>query len=238
MNNGDMRDGINPTAEFIANQHTGQFVKLLPDTLMIKGAKNDRGFDQGYALKKLNKKEYILIDVVELATKNAVEELINDGSTISGILITSDTVLRDAYADLETLSKDAGGADIYLHPNSSAEKDFATKSLRGSNAKLNSYGLDIIELPGKIPAVLVCARSNGGMLFPGDSAKGSAYDTDQSIFTRAKLDNKSQEFDLVEFWRAFNLEFRYLFPRQGKPEIDLEAGTRTDILNRLSRGGS
>lgn len=50
-----MRDGINSTAEFIAQQHTGQFVKLLPDDLMIKGAKNDGGFDQGYAFKKFNK---------------------------------------------------------------------------------------------------------------------------------------------------------------------------------------
>lgn len=53
---------------------------------------------------------------MQLATKEAVEELIHNGNTISGILITSDTILRDAYDDLENLSIDAGGADIYLHP--------------------------------------------------------------------------------------------------------------------------
>lgn len=238
MNNEDMRNGINPTAEFIADQHTGQFVKILPDTLMIKGAKNDRGFDLGYAVKKFNKKEYVLIDVVELATKEAVQDLIKNGNKISAILITSDTVLRDAYSDLETLSKDAGGADIYVHPNISTDGNFETKNLSSSDALLNEFGLDIHELPGKTRAVLVYARSNDGMLFPGDSAKGSAYDTNRSMVTRDKLENKGQEFDLVEFWREFDQEFRYLFPRQGKPEIELEAGTRTDILNRLSRGES
>jgi hypothetical protein len=43
--------------------------------------------------------------------------MVKDGSTISAILITGKEVLNEAYGDLESLSRDAGGAEIYIHPD-------------------------------------------------------------------------------------------------------------------------
>jgi len=39
-------EGITPTAAFLSNLHSGKFRELLPGIFIIKGAKNDRGFDQ------------------------------------------------------------------------------------------------------------------------------------------------------------------------------------------------
>jgi hypothetical protein len=68
MNNDQNQRGITPTADFIANQHTGKFIEILPHTYMIKGAKNDRGFDQAYAVSDSRNREFVLIDVVQEAT--------------------------------------------------------------------------------------------------------------------------------------------------------------------------
>lgn len=237
MNNEKRTNGINPTPEFIVNKHTGKFITLLPHTYIIKGAKNDRGFDQGYALQKPNKKEFILIDVVELASKEAVKTLQKDGNKILAILITGDTVMNDIYADLETLSKDAGGAEIYVHPKNSVEGNFSARDLTANDELLRSLNLEVQDLPAyKKGAALIFSGLNNGMLFPGDSAKGAAYDTNDLTFTREKLQNKSDEFSMAGLWSTYNKDFTYFFPRKGKPDIDIDGGTRTDILNRLSRG--
>lgn len=107
-------EGMNPTPEFISKQHTGKFIQLLPDTYMIKGGKNDRGCDQGYVIKRRNQDEYVLIDVVDRAMKEAVDELINNGGQIRALLLSGENVLQDAYADLNTISEDFGGADVYV----------------------------------------------------------------------------------------------------------------------------
>jgi hypothetical protein len=119
-------EGITPTAASIRDLHTGKFREILPKILMIKGAKNPRGFDQGYGI--LNGKDIVLIDVVEEACKEAVEYLLHNGYDIKAHLITGKGVANDAYADFKTLSKDAGDADVYIHPDITPQ-DFETKAL-------------------------------------------------------------------------------------------------------------
>lgn len=233
----DNTTGITPTPKFIADQHTGKFFQLLPNLYMIKGAINDRGFDQAYAVQKRNKEEYILIDAVGLATKEAVEKLLSNGHKIEAILITNQNVLNDAYADLQTISEDAGGAAIYMHPKNTVKDDFPTKDLNGNDALLNNYNLSIYDLPGiDNGASLIYYDQNGGILFTGDSAKGSAYDTDEFTFTRDTIENKTKDFEVGQSWIQFEPDFSYLFPRQGKPAVQIDAGTRSDILNKLRRG--
>lgn len=231
--------GINPTAEFIDNQHTGKFVELLPGTYMIKGAINDRGFDQAYALTNNNRKELILIDVVEEAYREAVQTIVKDGYKIKAILITGKTVLNDAYGDLETLSEDAGGAKIYLHPDIQPETDLEVNDLINSDSLISSFNLEIFELPpNKTGEVLVFSSKNEGMLFAGDSAKGSDYDSDTFIFSREKQEKQSDEFEVSKYWQNFSKEFTYFFPRMGKPAIEVDSRTRSNIFNWLSRGSS
>lgn len=235
----DKMNVYSPSPDFIKGQDTGEFIKILPDTFVIKGAKNDRGFDQGYAIRHLNRKDYILIDVVEEATREAVERLVNGGFNIRAIFITGESVMKDAYADLATLSKDAGGADIYAHRRISKETDFEVKSITAKDPVMKSFDLDVQELTGdKSGAVLIYSDLNDGMLFTGDSAKGSAYDSDRFTFVREKEENESDEYALAENWSTYDKEFKYLFPRQGKPAFEVDGGTRTDILNRLSRAAS
>src|SRR5690554_1449956 len=94
-------EGITPTAAFIRDLHTGIFQELLSGVFMIKGAKNDRGFDQAYGILK-GKKELVLIDMVEEAYKEALDHLLHNGYNIKAILITGKAVSNDCYADFET----------------------------------------------------------------------------------------------------------------------------------------
>lgn len=230
-------EGINPTAEFIANQHTGKFIKILPGTYIIKEAKNELGFDQGYALANGNSKELLLIDVVEEASKAAVESVQHEGYKIKAILITGQTVLDDAYADLETISSNAGGAPVYLPAGLSPKEDFSVETLDNNDSLLKSYNLDIQIIQGSRDRMaLIYSSRNEGMLFAGDAARGAEYKSDIFTFSRPKKEKQGEEFELSRFWKSFPKEFYYFFPRKGKPAIEVDRRTRTTLLDRLSRG--
>ncbi|MCM4156815.1 hypothetical protein [Gramella sp. AN32] len=224
------------SAEFIQKSESGKFLKLIPDTFIIKGDEVDGVQNQAYALRHLNRRDMILIDVVEKSTKNAVKKLIEEGYNIKGILITCDTILKTAYADLKTISEDAGGAPIYAHPRNNFKDTFRTKDITAKDQILTSFGINIFDLPGSDGAsVVVYSDFNDGMLFPGEDAVGSNYDTETSTFSRPEKKNSNNDYGLAESWAAFDTEFTYLFPRKGKPGFNLEEGNQIDIINTLGK---
>lgn len=224
------------SAEFIKQAEPGKFHKLIPDTFIIKGEKTELGYNQGYAIRHINRQDMILIDVVEESTKDAVKNLVEKGYKIKGIFLTCDGVMKSAYADLKTISEDAGGAPIYAHPLNSIKDNFKTKDITVNKDAVKSFGLRIFDLPGDGGAsVLIYSEINDGMLFPGDDAMGSDYDSDLNTFDRPKWKKDNDNFGLAESWGAFKEEFAYFFPRKGKPGFNLDEGTQTDILTRLSR---
>ncbi|WP_029038771.1 MBL fold metallo-hydrolase [Salinimicrobium xinjiangense] len=226
-------EGIAPTAASIRDLHTGKFREVLPGILMIKGAKNPRGFDQGYGI--LKGKDLVLIDIVEEAYKEAVEYLLHNGFNIKAILITGKGVTKDAYADFESLSKDAGDADIYVHPDITPQ-DYETKALNRRDELLSKFDLEPHVVPGKEGQVVLYCSKHNGIVFTGDSALGSDYGTDELLFTRGREQKGKEAFPVEEFWQGFSKDFDYFFPRQGKPAIEVDVRTRTSLLDRLARG--
>lgn len=225
------------TPEFIAKGETGKFLKLIPDTFIIKGDVREEGFNQGYAIRHLNQKDIVLIDVVEKATKEAVKKWVKDGYNIKAILISNTSVYKNAYDNLKTISEDAGGAPIYVHPMITLKEDFKIKDITAKkNEIFKSFGLTIYNLPGNGGgSVLIHSDINGGMLFTGEDALGSPYDSALNEFTRPKMKSKNDEFGLAESWGAYEQPFSYLFPLRGKPVYNLEEEDQSDILNKLSR---
>ncbi len=224
------------SAEFIQKGETGKFLKLIPDTFIIKGSEEEKGFNQGYALRHLNRKDILLIDVVEKETLKAVKLLLEEGYTIKGILLSNSSVYKNAYADLKTLSEDAGGVPIFAHPRNSIKDDYKTKDITAKHEVLKHFDISIYDLPGNGGgSVLIYSDNNDGMLFTGEDAIGSSYDSEENSFTRPIMDSKNSEFGLAESWGSFDEDFAYLFPLHGKPGFNLEEGQQTDILNKLSR---
>lgn len=224
------------TPEFIQKGETGKFLRLIPDTFIIKGAETEDGYNQGYAIRHLNLKDIILIDVVEEATRDAVKNLVKEGYSIKAILLSNSDVYKRAYADLKTISEDAGGAEIYIHPRTTVKDTFKTKDITKKNEIHKTFKLKINDLPGNGGgSVLIFCEFNEGMLFTGADAEGSPYDSEENTFSRPALQSKNDEFGLAESWGAYPEEFTYLFPLKGKPAFNIEDGQRLDILNKLSR---
>ena len=73
------------------------------------------------------------------------------------------------------------------------------------------------------------------MLFPGEDAVGSDYDSELNTFIRPEKENENNDFGLAESWASFDTPFTYLFPRKGKPGFNLEEGHQIDILNKLGK---
>ena len=226
-------EGTTPTAAFIEDVHDNVFQELIPNVFMIKGAKNDRGFDQAYMLLK-GDKEVVFIDVVEEAYRKTVENMLIDSYEIKAVLITGKAVLDDCYADLETISKDMLGPEIYIAPDI-APQDFETKPLTGRDALLSDFNLEAQEVPEKEGQVVLYCSNHGGIVFPGDSALGSAYGTEEFIFTRGREQNQKEAFAVENFWKSYKA-FSYMFPRQGKPGLEVDERTRTTLLTRLAKG--
>lgn len=225
--------GTLPTAASIRDLHTGKFREVLPGIFMIKGAKNDRGFDQAYAV--VNGKDLLLIDAVEEAYKGAIDYLLHNGYNINAILVTGKQVRNDSYPDLQTLSKDTGGASIYMHPEI-APGDLETKGLTGRDELLGKFDLEPHVVPGKEGQVILYCNRHNGIIFAGDSALGSDYGSDEFLFTRGREQKGKEAFPVEEFWQGFRKEFSYFFSRQGKPAIEVDDRTRTSLLDRLARG--
>ena len=224
------------SAEFISKSESGKFLKLIPDTFIIKGDEENGTFNQGYAVRHLNRRDMILIDVVEESTKAAVKKLVEEGYNIKGIMITCDTIMKTAYADLKTISEDAGGADIYAHPRNSIKDDYKIKDITARDKVLQSFDINIFDLPGSEGAsVVLYTDINDGMLFPGEDAVGSNYDSELNTFKRPEKKNENNDYGLAESWAAFDQPFSYLFPRKGKPGFNLEEGHQIDILNQLAK---
>ncbi len=225
------------TPEFIAQGETGKFIKLIPDTFIIKGELGKDGLNQGYAIRHLNQKDIILIDVVEKATREAVKKWVADGYTIKAILLSNASVFKNAFADQKTISQEAGGAPIYAHPMITVKEDYKIKDITAKKNELfKSFGLTIYNLPGKGGgSVLIHSELNEGMLFTGEDALGSAYDSEVNEFTRPQMKSKNDEFGLAESWGAFEQAFSYLFPLRGKPGFNLEEEDQSAILKQLSR---
>ncbi len=224
------------SAEFIQQGETGKFLKLIPDTFIIKGAEKEIGFHQGYAIRHINRKDIILIDAVEKSTKEAVKKLVEDGYSIKGILISNNLVYKTAYDNLKTLSEDAGGAAIYMHPRITVKNGDHVKDITGRHNIIKNFGLTITDLPGNGGgSVLIYSEINDGMLFTGADAEGSPYDSDLNTFKRGKMDSKNDEYGLAEAWGSYVMPFTYLFPLCGKPGFNLDEGHQRDILNILSR---
>lgn len=224
------------SAEYIEQGETGKFLKLIPDTFIIKGAENELGVHQGYAIRHINRKDIILIDVVEESTKEAVKKLVEDGYSIKGILISNNLVYKTAYAPVKTMSEDAGGAPVFMHPRITPKNGDKVKDITGRHDIIKSFGLTISDLPGSGGgSVLIYSEINDGMLFTGADAEGSPYDSELTTFERPKMDSKNDEYGLAQAWGAFILPFAYLFPLCGKPGFNLDEGAQQDILMKLSR---
>ena len=84
-------------------------------------------------------------------------------------------------------------------------------------------------------SVVVYCDLNDGMLFPGEDAVGSDYDSELNTFIRPEKTNANNDYGLAESWASFDTAFSYLFPRKGKPGFSLEEGHQIDILNKLGR---
>jgi hypothetical protein len=225
------------TPEFIAQGETGKFLKLIPNTFIIKGETVKDGFNQGYAIRHQNQKDIILIDVIEKATRDAVKKWVADGYNIKAILISNTSVFKNAYADLKTISEDAGGAPIYAHPMPTVKEDFKIKDITAKKNELfKSFGLTIYNLPGNGGgSVLIHSNNNEGILFTGEDALGSPFDSEINKFTRPQMKSKNDEYGLAQSWSEFEQPFSYLFPLCGKPGFNLEEEDQSEILNKLSR---
>ena len=210
--------------------------KILPNTFLVKFPKHIHRFGNGYILKHINRKDVLLIDVTREETKPAVAKLLEQGYTISGILLTHKGSATQAYAELDILSKDAGGAPIFIHPLDNGTQAAATKDITAKHKVFDDFTMTIFDFPGHTAgSVVIYTEINNGMLFTGDSAVGSNYENDDYYFERPIIDNHTIDYGLAESWKAFDKYFEQILPLHGKPQFELSEGQQKDILLRLSK---
>lgn len=220
------------SAEFIQQGEKGKWLKLISDTFILKMEQDA----QGYALRHLNGKDMVLIDTVGEGAQKAIKLLVEEGYTIKGIILTHKAVVDSAYAPLETISEDAGGAPVFSHPMNVHDIAFKVKDISFKNNVFDHFSLTIIDFPSNSgEASVIHSEINEGMLFVGNTAVGAAYDSNEKGFRRPKIGGENKNFSLAESWSNFTPEFNYIFPYKGKPGFNLWE-EQTDIILKLSNG--
>ena len=218
-------------------------ILIVDDDISLCTALKDELLEVGYSVDYVNNGD----DAFQYLSGNDVDLLLldlkmpgKDGFDVLKELneqsIRSKIIVLTAYADVKTLSEDAGGAPVFMHPRITPKNGDKVKDITGRHDIIKSFGLTISDLPGSGGgSVLIYSDINDGMLFTGADAEGSSYDSDLSTFERPKLESKNDEFGLAQAWGAFVLPFTYLFPLCGKPGFNLDEGAQQDILMKLSR---
>ena len=218
------------SAEFIQQAEEGKFLKLIPDTFVIKTADDT----QGYAIRHLNRQDMILIDAIGKGAQEGIKHLVEEGYNIKAILITNKIALKNAYASLKTVSEDAGGAPIYSHSVNSNDSEFEVKNINDKNGIFEHFSLSVRDFPAASgEAAVIYSEINEGMVFAGCSAIGASYDSKDEGFTRPELGSENKNFSLAESWRSYMREFRYFFPYKGKPAFKLSEGQQKDLILKL-----
>ncbi|HET8754189.1 MAG TPA: hypothetical protein VFM59_07485 [Salinimicrobium sp.] len=222
------------SAEFIQQAETGKFLKLIPDTFVIKMENGNLG----YAIRHLNLQDMILIDTTEKGAQKAVKKLVEEGYKIKGILLTHKAAVDNAYASLKTISEDAGGAPIFTHPVNTHDAEFTTKDINAKNNIFEHFSISVRDFPAKNgEAAVIYSEINDGMVFAGNSAIGEDFESDKKGFNRPDLGSENKNLSLAESWRTYMWEFSYFFPHQGKPGFNLSEGEQKDIIIKLGQTG-
>ncbi|HET7360872.1 MAG TPA: hypothetical protein VFI78_02980 [Salinimicrobium sp.] len=220
------------SAEFIQQGEEGKFLKLIPDTFVIK-MENGK---QGYAIRHLNRQDIILIDTTAQGAQQAVKHLVEEGYSIKAILLTHKDSLKNTYSDLKTISEDAGRAPIFAHPMNTNGENINIKSIMDRNNIFEHFSISVQDFPGKSGEnVVIYSEINEGMVFAGNAAVGTAYNSEGDAIGLPDLENKTKNESLAEKWNAFDLEFTYFFPYKGKPRFNLSEGEQKDLILKLGR---
>ena len=218
------------SAEFIQQLEEGKFAKLIPDTFIIKTANGA----QGYAIRHLNRQDLVLIDTTGKGAQEGIKHLVEEGYKVKAIFLTHEEAIENAYASLKTISEDAGGAPIFTHPVNHRDASFAVKDITTKNDIFDHFSLSVRVFPDTSgETVVINSEINQGMVFCGNAAIGSSYDTEEKGFKRHDIGSENKNFSLAESWRSYMREFRYFFPYKGKPGFNLAEGEQKDIVLQL-----
>lgn len=220
------------SADFIQQGEEGKFLKLVPDTFIIKMEQEK----QGYALRHLNRQDLILIDTTGKGAQKAVKYLVEEGYNIKAILLTHKDSLKNTYSHLKAISEDAGRAPIFTHPMNTNGENSPIKNIMDRNNIFEHFSISVQDFPGKSGEnVVIYSEINEGMVFAGNAAVGTAYNSEGDAISLPDLENKNKNESLAEKWGAFDLEFTYFFPCEGKPRFNLSEGEQKDLILRLGR---
>lgn len=218
------------SAEFIEQAEEGKFLKLIPDTFIIKMEDGK----QGYAIRHLNRQDIILIDTSGKGAQDAIKKLVEEGYHVKGIVLTHQAAVEHAYADLKILSEDAGEAKIFVHPVNVKQSNSYIHDINVKNNVFEHFSMSVQDFPSRTgEANVVYSEINQGMVFSGNSALGADYGSEEDELMCPDLENKSKNFSLAEAWRSYTEDFRYFFPYQGKPKFGLSEGEQKDLIIKL-----
>ena len=231
MKSVDKREVISSqSAEFIQQGEKGKFLKMIPDTFIIKmedGA-------QGYAIRHLNRQDMLLIDTTGKGADKGIKHLVEEGYKIKGILVTHKQALQNTYAPLKQISEDAGGAPIYSHPVNNNDRSFNVRDIIGKNDIFGHFSIAVTDFPSASgETAVVYSEINEGMVFAGNSVEATPYDAEGEEVKRPDTGSENKNMGLAENWRTYVREFRYFFPYKGKPRFNLSEGEQKDLILKL-----
>ncbi|GAB2769944.1 hypothetical protein [Salinimicrobium soli] len=227
------------SAEFIQQGEEGKFLKMIPDTFIIKMEDGT----QGYAIRHLNRQDMLLIDTTKKGADKGIKHLVEEGYKIKGILVTNKEALQKTYAPLKTISEDAGGAPIFSHPVNNVDSSFNVRDINAKNDIFEHFSVSLTDFPSVSgETAVVYSEINEGMIFAGNSVEATPYDQEGNEIKKPDLKSENKNYSLSESWRTYMREFRYLFPYRGKPKFNLSEGQQKDLIVKLgsteSIGGS
>ncbi|GAA0871689.1 hypothetical protein GCM10009117_08350 [Gangjinia marincola] len=207
--------------------------KILSDTFLMKIPKHVYRFGNTYAIRHLDYQKILLIDAVRPENKEALQHFKDSGYEIAGIVLTHGDLLDQAYTSLDEIANE-WDTTIYMHLMDAKNQSGAVEDVMTEPDALKAFGLKVYHMPGHTSgSIMLYTGINEGMLFTGDSAVGSPYESDEYYFERPPITNEQTDYGLIEAWRSFNEPVRHMLPLHGKPQFDMTDQQQADMIRNL-----
>lgn len=214
----------------------GDPIDIFPNVTLLRIPKYKHRFGQGYVLHHDQDDAVLLIDMTREETREIVKGMVDLGKKIDAILLTHGDLVDQAFGSLELVSREAGGAPIFIDPKDTRGQLDFTQDINLDLEVFDKYELTTMPFPGHTPgSQLIFSKWNHGMLFCGDSAVGAPYDSEETYFERPPIFNTYVDQDLAELWENYDLPFLHLLPLHGKPAFHLTHAEQERHLTNLQR---
>ncbi len=198
----------------IENKKVGEAVELLKVLWAFRLPKHRYRYGQSYLV--IRDKRAFLVDAVHSETKEAIKAILEkNNATVVAIILTHGHLIGQLGGTSSEVSSWFNNAPILAHPSDITSANGIQEIIKNMEL-LSEFNLQFEHFGGHTPGSIIIHYPKEGLVFSGDVAIGSPYDSEDNVLDRPPLQS-TDETQVIDMWSNMIFEPNAILPLHGKP---------------------